>query len=136
MGPRVVRTPVSGLSKTELSLSQKPDTPRVVDFWMSALAGIMLFSAVFPTLSLHRTLESVCQPSVNPVKGLCETGSIANFSLGGPNTLIQEYKDGGQLPRASILDGPESCSAPLQMALRGGLAILVEFSTGLCVTFS
>ena len=23
-----------------MSLSQKPDTPRVVDFWMSALAGI------------------------------------------------------------------------------------------------
>ena len=59
-----------------MSLSQKPDTPRVVDFWMSALAGITLFSAVFPTLSLHRTLESVCPPSVNPVKGLCETGSI------------------------------------------------------------
>ena len=59
----------------QLSLSQKPDTPRVVDFWMSALAGITLFSVVFPTLSLHRTLESVCPPSVNPVKGLCETGS-------------------------------------------------------------
>ena len=59
-----------------MSLSQKPDTPRVVDFWMSALVGITLFSAVLPTLSLHRTLESVCPPSVNPVKGLCETGSI------------------------------------------------------------
>ena len=33
-----------------MSLSQKPDTPRGVDFWMSALAGITLFSAVFPTL--------------------------------------------------------------------------------------
>ena len=33
-----------------MSLSQKPDTPRVVDFWMSALAGITLFSAVFPIL--------------------------------------------------------------------------------------
>ena len=44
---------------SQLSLSQKPDTPQVVDFWMSALAGITLFSAVFPTLALHRTLESV-----------------------------------------------------------------------------
>ena len=68
-----------GPTGTVLSLSQKPDTPRVVDFWMSALAGITLFSAVFPTLSLHRTLESVCPPSVNPVKGLCETGSTTNF---------------------------------------------------------
>ena len=77
-----VRASSDGPKRTVLSLSQKPDTPRVVDFWMSALAGITLFSAVFPTLSLHRTLESVCPPSVNPVKGLCETGSTANFSLG------------------------------------------------------
>ena len=75
-----------------MSLSQKPDTPRVVDFWMSALAGITLFSAVFPTLSLHRTLESVCPPSVNPVKGLCETGSIGNVPMVSPNIRVSRLR--------------------------------------------
>ena len=58
------------------SLSQKPDTPKVVDSWMPVFARMTVLSAVFPPFSLHKTLESVCPASREPSQGIFETTSL------------------------------------------------------------
>ena len=57
------------------SLSQKSETPKVVEFWMLVFARVTVLSAVFPPFSLHKTLESVCPASREPSQGTFETTS-------------------------------------------------------------
>ena len=58
------------------SLSQKSETPKVVDSWMPVFARMTVLSAVFPPFSLHKTLESVCPASREPNQGTFETASL------------------------------------------------------------
>ena len=69
------------------SLSQKPDTPKVVDSWMPVFARMTVLFVVFPPFSLHKTLESVCPASREPSQGTFETNSKGRGS-GLPTTLL------------------------------------------------